>query len=122
MFEDTHSHLFNIAGSKDSCGDYMLRVLSGTKAPWLYGTLFDISDRSKAVEIFRRRRCSEACEVLRSGDENDHRLPQFSREECGVWEITGVDCQVEAVFDDRCGAFRCRHLDRDVRIGREKSG
>ena len=28
MFKDTHPHLFNIAGSKDSCGDNALHVLS----------------------------------------------------------------------------------------------
>ena len=36
MFKDTHPHLFNIAGSKDSCGDNALRVFSRAKVPWLY--------------------------------------------------------------------------------------
>jgi hypothetical protein len=35
MFKDTHPHLFNIAGSKDSLGDNTLRVLSRAKAPRL---------------------------------------------------------------------------------------
>src|SRR5258707_6130412 len=32
MFKDTHPHLFNIAGSKDSCGDNTLRDWSRAKA------------------------------------------------------------------------------------------
>ena len=36
MFEDTHPHLFDIAGTKDSCRDNPLRVLSRAKAPRLY--------------------------------------------------------------------------------------
>ena len=36
MFEDTHQHLFNIAGSKDSRGDNMLHALPGAKAPRLH--------------------------------------------------------------------------------------
>ena len=75
MFKDPHPHLFNIAGSKDSCGNYMLHGLARPKAPRLYGTSLDINDRSKAVEILRRFRCTVACEVLRSGDENGHGLP-----------------------------------------------
>ncbi len=58
MFEDTHPHLFNIAGTKDSCGDNTLRVLSRAKAPRLYGAPLDKNDRSKAVEIVRRFRCA----------------------------------------------------------------
>src|SRR6266404_1769869 len=46
MFKDTHPHLFNIAGSKDSCRDNTLRVLSGAKGPRLYGASLDKSDRS----------------------------------------------------------------------------
>src|SRR6267378_4825315 len=72
MFKDTHPHLFNIAGTKDSCGDNTLRVLSGAKAPRLYGAPLDKNDRSKAVEIVRRFRCAIAREVLRGGDENCH--------------------------------------------------
>ena len=49
MFKDTHPHLFNIAGSKDSCGDNTLRVLPGAKGPWLYRTPLDKNDTSKAV-------------------------------------------------------------------------
>src|SRR5580658_2974976 len=87
MFEDTHPHLFNIAGTKNSCGDNTLRVLSGAKAPRLYGALFDKNDSAKAVEIVRRFRCAVSREVLRSGDENDHRLRESSRNQSGVWKI-----------------------------------
>ena len=79
MFKDTHSHLFNIAGSKGSCGDNALRGLSGSKTPRLYGTSLDKDDRTKAVEIVRRLRCAMSREVLRGGDENDHRLRESSR-------------------------------------------
>src|SRR5580700_6100737 len=71
MFQDTHPHLFNIAGPKYSCGDNTLRVLSRAKGPRLYGSPLDKNDRSKAVEIVRRFRCTVACEVLGSGDESD---------------------------------------------------
>src|ERR1700675_3861458 len=87
MFKDTHPHLFNIAGSKDSCGDNTLRVLSGAKAPRLDGAPLDKNDSSKPVEIVRRFRCAVSCEVLRSGDENDHRLRESSRNQSGVWKI-----------------------------------
>jgi hypothetical protein len=40
MLENTHSHLFDIAGAKNSRGDDTLRVLSRAKAPGLYGALF----------------------------------------------------------------------------------
>ena len=56
MCKDSHSHLFNIAGSKDSCGDDTLRVLSRSKAPRLYGSPLHKNDGSKAVEILRRFR------------------------------------------------------------------
>src|ERR1700681_2573107 len=85
MFKDTHPHLFDIAGSKDSCGDNTLRVLSRAKAPRLYGAPLDKNDRPKAIEFFRRFRCTVACEVLRSGDENDHGLRESSRNQSGVW-------------------------------------
>jgi hypothetical protein len=58
MLKDTHPHLFNIAGTKDSCGDNALRVSSRTKAPRLYGASLDKNDRSKALEIVRRFRCA----------------------------------------------------------------
>src|ERR1700687_2250203 len=45
----------------------------------VYGAPLDKNDRSKAVEIVRRFRCTVACEVLRSGDENGHRLRESSR-------------------------------------------
>src|ERR1700737_2145538 len=41
MFKDTHPHLFNIAGSKDSYGDNTLCVLARAKAPRLYRTPLD---------------------------------------------------------------------------------
>jgi len=59
--------------------DNTLRVLSRAKAPRLYGAPLDKNDRSKAVEIVRRFRCTVACEVLRSGDDNGHRLRESSR-------------------------------------------
>jgi hypothetical protein len=36
MFKDTHPHLFNIAGSKDSRRDNALRVFPRAKAPRLH--------------------------------------------------------------------------------------
>ena len=56
MFEDTHPHLFNIAGTKDSSGDNALPVLSRTKVPLLHGPSLDEDNRSKAFEIVRRFR------------------------------------------------------------------
>jgi hypothetical protein len=53
MFKDTHPHLFDIVGSKDSCGDNTLYILSGAKAPRLYGTSLDKDDGSKAAKILR---------------------------------------------------------------------
>ena len=44
MFKDTHPHLFNIAGSKDSCGDNSPRVLSRAKAPRLHCASLDKHD------------------------------------------------------------------------------
>jgi hypothetical protein len=88
MFQNTHAHLFNIAGSKYSCGDNALRIWSRAKDPRLYGAALDKNDRSKAVEIVRRFRCTVTGEVLRSGDENGGRLREFSRNQSGVWKIT----------------------------------
>ena len=87
MFEDTHPHLFNIAGSKDSGGDNTLRVWSKAKAPRLYGASLDKYDRSKAVKIVWRFRCAVSCEVLRGSHENDHRLGESSRHQGGVGKI-----------------------------------
>ena len=39
MFKNTHPHLFDIAGSKDSFGDDALRVWSGAKIPRLRRSL-----------------------------------------------------------------------------------
>src|SRR6266436_6303465 len=58
MFEDTHPHLFDIAGPKDTCGDNTLGFLSRAKAPRLHGTPLDENDRSKAPEIVRRLGCA----------------------------------------------------------------
>src|SRR6266478_9611415 len=49
MFKDTHPHLFNIAGSKDSRGDNTLGISPRAKAPRLCGAPLDKNDRSKAV-------------------------------------------------------------------------
>ena len=88
MLKDTHPHLFNIAGSKDSRGDDTPRVLSGAKAPRLYGAPLNKNDRSKAFEIVRRFRCAVPGKVLRRGHENDHRLRESSGNQGGVWELT----------------------------------
>src|SRR5580693_4048835 len=88
MLKDTHPHLFDIAGSKDSCGDNTRRVLSRAKAPRLYGAPLDKDDRSKMLDFFRGFRCTKACEVLRSGDENGHRLRESSRDQSGVGKFT----------------------------------
>jgi hypothetical protein len=74
MFQDTHAHLFDIAGPKDSCGDNTLRVLSRAKAPRLYGAPLDKNDRSKAPEFFRRCRRAVAREVLRSDKQQKWRI------------------------------------------------
>src|ERR1700682_1577450 len=58
MFKDTHPHLFNIAGSKHSCGNDTLRIPCGAEAPRLDRTALDENDGSKAVEIVRRFRCA----------------------------------------------------------------
>src|SRR5216684_8140656 len=84
MFEDTHPYLFNIAGSKDSSGNDTLRVLSRAEAPRLYGPSLDKDDRPKAVEIVRRLRRAISGQVLRSRDEDDHRLRESSRNQSGV--------------------------------------
>src|SRR5882757_6611919 len=91
MFKDAHPHLFNIAGSKDSCGDNPLRALSRAKDPRLYRTSLDKNNRWEAVEIVRRFGCTVACHVLRSGDENGHGLRESARNQSGVWKVTGVD-------------------------------
>src|SRR5579862_362296 len=121
MLKNTHPHLFNIAGSKDSCGNYTFRVLSRAKAPRLYGAPLDKNDRSKVIEVAKRFRCTVACKVLRSGDENGLRLREPSRNQSGVWKITRVDSQIEAVFDDRCRALGCRHFNCHIRVSSKKS-
>src|SRR5258708_39382863 len=110
MLKDAHPHLFNIAGSKASRRDNTRRVLGRTKAPWLYRASLHESHSAKTLKIVRRFRCTVPGEVLRSGDENDHRLSKSSRNQRGIREITRVDRQIEAVLDDRCRALRCRHL------------
>jgi hypothetical protein len=64
-FKDTHSHLFNIAGPKDSCGNNTPRVLSRAQAPRLYRAPLDKNYSSKAAEFVRRFRYTVACAVLR---------------------------------------------------------
>jgi hypothetical protein len=51
MFEDTHPHLFNIAGAKDSGGDDTLHVLSRAKAPRLYGASLDKNGGSSLYDV-----------------------------------------------------------------------
>ena len=53
MFQNSHPHLFDIAGSEDSRGDNSLCVLSGPDTPWLCGPTLDKDNRWKAAEIFR---------------------------------------------------------------------
>ena len=53
MLKDTHPHLFDIVGSKDSCGDNTFRISSRAKAPQLYGTSLHKDDGSKAAKILR---------------------------------------------------------------------
>src|SRR5580698_7311361 len=88
MFKDTHPHLFNIAGSKYACGDNALGIAPGAKAPRLHRAPLDERDTAKAVEIVRRFRCAVPCKVLRSSDQNDHRLRKPSCDQSGVWKIT----------------------------------
>ena len=87
MLKNTHPHLFDIAGSKDAGRDNTFDVLSGAEAPRLHRTAFGEDDSSMIAEIFRRLWGAVACEVLRSGDENDHGLRESSRNQSGVWEI-----------------------------------
>ena len=54
MLKNTHPHLFDITGSKDSRGYNMLCLRSRAKAPRLHGAAVNKEDRSKAVEIVRR--------------------------------------------------------------------
>src|SRR5271155_1562901 len=84
VFKDPHPHLFNVAGTKDSCRNNPLRFLSGAKAPRPDGAPFDQNDGPKAVQIAWRFRCAVSREVLRSGDENNHRLRESSSNESGV--------------------------------------
>src|SRR6185295_11465781 len=58
MFKDAHSHLFNVAGPKNSCGNNTFRVLSRPKGPRLCRPPLDKNDRLKTVEIVRRLRCA----------------------------------------------------------------
>jgi len=53
MFKDTHPHLFDIAGPKDTCGDNALCVLSGPDTPRLGGPTLDKNNRWKTAEILR---------------------------------------------------------------------
>ena len=117
MFEDTHSHPSDIAGSKDSCGDNTLRVSPSPKTPRLYRISLDKNYGRKVVEILP---AIAGRHVVRGTEEWRRELlssAQSSRNESGVREITGVDRQVETICNDRCRAFRCGHLDRHIRIG-----
>src|SRR5271156_888086 len=70
MLQDTHPHLFDIAGSKDAGWHNAFGVLSRAEAPGLHRAAFGEDDPSMISEIFRRLRSAVACEVLGSGDEN----------------------------------------------------
>src|SRR5882762_9292893 len=87
MLENTHPHLFNIAGSKHSFWDDSLRARSDSKAPRPGRSPFNKNDRSKVIKIVRRFRSTAARDVLGSSDENGHRLRESSRDQSGVWEI-----------------------------------
>src|SRR5437899_8111519 len=65
MFKDTHPHLFNITGSKDSCGDDTRRVPSIAKAPRLSGAQLDKDDRSKMHDLYMGFRSNQNNEVMR---------------------------------------------------------
>ena len=58
MFKDTQRHLFDMTGSKSSCGCDTLRVWSGTKTPRQYRAPLDKGHSPKAVEIVWRFRCA----------------------------------------------------------------
>ena len=105
MFKHTLPHLFEIAGPKNSAGDNALGVRPGSKAPRLHRTSFYQGDRLEAIKIIRRLRRAVACEVLRSGDKNGHRLRESFRYQSGVRKIPVVDRQIEAVLDDGGGAL-----------------
>src|SRR5580704_17599945 len=53
MFKDTHPHLFDIAGPKDSRWDHALCALSRPDTPWLREATLDKNDCWKAAQIFR---------------------------------------------------------------------
>jgi hypothetical protein len=107
MFQDTHPHLFYIAGSEDAGGDDTL----GTKYPRLHRPSLDKHHGPVTIEIVWRLRRAVPCEVLGCRHENNHRLSEFSSDQIRVRKIAGVDRQIEAVFD-YCGrAFRRGHLD-----------
>ena len=114
MFEDAHSHLLDVAGSKDPGGEDALCVWSEAEGPRLDGAALDEDDRWKAFQVFRHLRRAVTREVLGCGDENDHRLGEAARDEGGVGEVTGVDSEIEAVFNDGCGVFGCGQFDGDV--------
>jgi len=117
MFKDTHPHLFYIAGPKDSRRDNAFGALPGAEDPRLRNASLGEDNRSMAREVFRRLRRTVVCEVLRSGDENDHRLGEPSRNQTGVWQIPRMDGEIVSVLDDRCWTFRRGHLNCHVGVG-----
>ncbi len=50
----------------------------------------------------------------------DRRLGEFPGDEAGVREITRMDRQIEAVFDNRCRTLGRCHLNCHVRVCRKK--
>jgi hypothetical protein len=79
VFEDTHPHLFDIAGTEDPCGGNTLHVWSGAKAPRLYRPPLDKDDRTKAAKIVRRLRCAISGQVLWSLVDHRSGSPDRSR-------------------------------------------
>src|SRR6202046_2868218 len=100
MFQHTHSHLFDIARSKSSFGNNTLRLWSGAETPRLHRPSLNKNNCSKAINILGGFWCAIPRKVLRSGDKNDHRLSEPSRNQTGVRKIARVNCQIKTVFDD----------------------
>jgi hypothetical protein len=79
MLNDAHPHLLDVPGPKGSCRTDALFSAARHETPWLCRTLLDKNDGWEAANILRRFRRTVTCDVLRSRNENDHCLPQFSR-------------------------------------------
>jgi hypothetical protein len=53
VLENAHPHLFNIAGTKDSCGGNTVGGFARAKGPRLYRAALDKNNRLKTFEIVR---------------------------------------------------------------------